>query len=82
MAMAFIDFSDEYEGNDILTLFLQYTFGRRTTFLFQYSTGNCSLVNGKEMKIRPRGVSLVTNYIWATILLVYFFVWTILGRPF
>jgi len=30
MAMAFIDFSDEYEGNDILTLFLQYTFGRRT----------------------------------------------------
>jgi hypothetical protein len=31
MAMVFIDFSDEYEGNDILTLFLQYTFGRRTT---------------------------------------------------
>jgi hypothetical protein len=32
MAMVFIDFSDEYEGNDILTLFLQYTFGRRTLF--------------------------------------------------
>jgi hypothetical protein len=30
MAMVFIDFSDEYEGIDILTLFLQYTFGRRT----------------------------------------------------
>jgi predicted nucleic-acid-binding protein len=33
MAMVFIDFSDEYEGNNILTLFLQYTFGRRTKIL-------------------------------------------------
>jgi hypothetical protein len=33
LAMVFIDFSDEYEGIDILTLFLQYTFGRRTNKL-------------------------------------------------
>jgi len=33
-------------------------------------------------KARPGGFSMAINYIWATILLVYFFAWTILDRPF
>jgi len=28
------------------------------------------------------GLSMTINYIWATILLVYFLAWTILDRPF
>jgi len=32
--------------------------------------------------IRPRGLSLVVNLIWATILLIYFFAWTIIDLPF
>ena len=33
-------------------------------------------------KIRPKGLALAVNLIWATILLVYFFVWTIMDLPF
>jgi len=33
-------------------------------------------------KARPGALSLAVNYIWATILIVYFFAWTILDRPF
>jgi hypothetical protein len=33
-------------------------------------------------KARPGVLSMAVNYIWATILLVYFFAWTILDRPF
>jgi hypothetical protein len=33
-------------------------------------------------KIRPKGLSLAVNLIWATILLVYFFAWTIKDLPF
>jgi hypothetical protein len=33
-------------------------------------------------KIRPRGISLAINLTWATVLLVYFIVWTFKDRPF
>jgi hypothetical protein len=33
-------------------------------------------------KVRPGALSVGINYIWATMLLVYFFAWTILDRPF
>jgi hypothetical protein len=33
-------------------------------------------------KIRPKGLPLAVNLIWATILLVYFFAWTIIDLPF
>jgi hypothetical protein len=33
-------------------------------------------------KIRPKGLSVAINLIWATLLLVYFIVWTIKDRPF
>jgi hypothetical protein len=33
-------------------------------------------------KARPGGISVTISYIWGTILLVYFFAWTILDRPF
>jgi hypothetical protein len=33
-------------------------------------------------KIRPKGLALAVNLIWATVLLVYFFVWTIKDLPF
>ena len=49
-----------------------------------YITFMVIYVNRKLLpeQIRPKGFSLAINLIWATILLVYFFAWTIMDRPF
>jgi hypothetical protein len=42
------------------------------------------IVNRKYLPdaIKPKGLSLAVNVIWAIILVIYFFAWTILDRPF
>jgi len=49
-----------------------------------YVTFMVIILNRKLLpeKIQPKGFSLAINVIWATILLVYFIVWTIKDRPF
>lgn len=49
-----------------------------------YITFMILILNRKYLPdaIKPKGLSLAVNVIWAIILVIYFFAWTILDRPF